>query len=59
MAQNSDSQSLRSDDILKLAAEIVAAYVSNNPVPASELPASYSAVRFSPMRAALPLRSRK
>ena len=44
MAQNSDSQSLRSDDILKLAAEIVAAYVSNNPVPASELPAMIKAI---------------
>ena len=44
MAQNSDSQSLRSDDILKLAAEIVAAYVSNNPVPASELPAMIKSI---------------
>jgi predicted transcriptional regulator len=44
VAQNSDSQSLRSDDILKLAAEIVAAYVSNNPVPASELPAMIKSI---------------
>jgi predicted transcriptional regulator len=44
MAQNTDSQSLRSDDILKLAAEIVAAYVSNNPVPASELPAMIKSI---------------
>lgn len=44
MAQNSDNQSLRSDDILKLAAEIVAAYVSNNPVPASELPAMIKSI---------------
>lgn len=28
----------RSDELLKLASEIVAAYVSNNPVPVSELP---------------------
>ena len=38
MPQNSDHQSLRSDDILKLATEIVAAYVSNNPIPVSEVP---------------------
>ena len=44
MPQSSDSQSLRSDDILKLAAEIVAAYVSNNPVPASELPAMIKSI---------------
>src|SRR5882724_8376202 len=44
MAQNSDNQSLRSDDILKLAAEIVAAYVSNNPIPASELPAMIKSI---------------
>jgi len=44
MAQSSDNQSLRSDDILKLAAEIVAAYVSNNPVPASELPAMIKSI---------------
>ena len=44
MPQNSDHQSLRSDDILKLATEIVAAYVSNNPIPASELPAMIKSV---------------
>ena len=44
MAQNSDNQGLKSDDILKLAAEIVAAYVSNNPVPVSDLPAMIKSV---------------
>jgi predicted transcriptional regulator len=44
MPQNSEGQSLRSDDILKLATEIVAAYVSNNPIPASELPAMIKSV---------------
>ena len=38
MAQNSDDQSLRSDDILKLTTQIVAAYVSNNPIPVSQVP---------------------
>jgi predicted transcriptional regulator len=34
----------RSDDVLKLASDIVAAYVSNNPVPVSELPAMIKSV---------------
>ena len=32
-------ESSKSSDLLKLASDIVAAYVSNNPVPAGELPA--------------------
>jgi len=44
MPQNSEGQTLRSDDILKLATEIVAAYVSNNPIPASEVPAMIKSV---------------
>ena len=44
MAQNSENNGLRSDDILKLATEIVAAYVSNNPIPASEVPAMIKSV---------------
>jgi len=44
MPQNSEGHSLRSDDILKLATEIVAAYVSNNPIPASEVPAMIKSV---------------
>lgn len=44
MPQNSEGQSLRSDDILKLATEIVAAYVSNNPIPVSEVPAMIKSV---------------
>jgi predicted transcriptional regulator len=32
------------DDLLKLASEIVSAYVSNNPVPASELPSMIKSV---------------
>ena len=38
MAQSSSNEHTKSDDILKLAAEIVAAYVSNNPVPAGDVP---------------------
>src|SRR6476619_7494407 len=44
MPQNSEAHSLRSDDILKLATEIVAAYVSNNPIPVSEVPAMIKSV---------------
>src|SRR4026209_1159704 len=42
MAQALDSQ--KSDDILRLATEIVAAYVSNNPIPVSEVPAMIKSV---------------
>lgn len=34
----------KSDDLLKLASDIVAAYVSNNPVPVSDLPAMIKSV---------------
>jgi predicted transcriptional regulator len=44
MAQSADSQHLRSDEILKLASEIVAAYVSNNPIPVSEVPAMIKSI---------------
>jgi len=44
MAQNSENQHLRSDDILRLATDVVAAYVSNNPIPVSEVPAMIKAV---------------
>ena len=38
MAQASSTEHIKSDDILKLAADIVAAYVSNNPLPVSDVP---------------------
>jgi predicted transcriptional regulator len=44
MPQNSDNASRKPDDILKLTSEIVAAYVRNNPVPASEIPAMIKSV---------------
>jgi predicted transcriptional regulator len=44
MPQNSDNASTKPDDILKLTSEIVAAYVRNNPVPASEIPAMIKSV---------------
>jgi len=44
MPQNSDNQTVKSDDILKLTTDIVAAYVSNNPIPVSELPAMIKSV---------------
>ena len=43
MAQNNDNSG-RGDEILKLASEIVAAYVSNNPIPVSEVPAMIKSV---------------
>ncbi|HEX3652752.1 MAG TPA: MucR family transcriptional regulator [Rhizomicrobium sp.] len=39
-----DGSGHRSDDLLKLASDIVAAYVSNNPVPVSELPGMIKSV---------------
>ena len=39
-----DMEVSRSEDVLKLASSIVAAYVSNNPVPVSELPAMIKSV---------------
>lgn len=44
MAQASENQAFKSDDILKLATEIVAAYVSNNPIPVSEVSAMIKSV---------------
>jgi predicted transcriptional regulator len=44
MAQALDVQGVKSDDILRLATEIVAAYVSNNPIPVSEVPAMIKSV---------------
>ena len=44
MAQSLDIQGVKSDDILRLATEIVAAYVSNNPIPVSEVPAMIKSV---------------
>jgi predicted transcriptional regulator len=41
---NHDAATTQSSDLLKLASEIVAAYVSNNPVPASELPGMIKSV---------------
>jgi predicted transcriptional regulator len=44
MPQNTDNQHAKSDDLLRLAVEVVCAYVSNNPVPAAELPAMIKTV---------------
>ncbi|HEY4941795.1 MAG TPA: MucR family transcriptional regulator [Rhizomicrobium sp.] len=41
---NEDVSLGRTEDILKLASDIVAAYVSNNPVPVSDLPAMIRSV---------------
>jgi predicted transcriptional regulator len=35
---SSDAQASKVDDLLKFASDIVAAYVSNNPIPVSEIP---------------------
>jgi predicted transcriptional regulator len=39
-----DAETLKGNDLLKLASDIVAAYVSNNPVPVGELPAMIKSV---------------
>jgi predicted transcriptional regulator len=44
VAQNSEGSGAKSDEILKLASEIVAAYVSNNPIPASDVPAMLKSI---------------
>ena len=44
MPPMTDTSGNRSDDLLKLASDIVAAYVSNNPVPVSELPGMIKSV---------------
>src|SRR5690348_6777111 len=44
MASSSDSTPTRADDLLKLASDIVAAYVSNNPVAVSDLPGMIKSV---------------
>lgn len=41
---SNDGVAARTDDLLKLASDIVAAYVSNNPVPVSELPSMIKSV---------------
>jgi predicted transcriptional regulator len=38
MSTSSDAHSGKSDDLIKFASDIVAAYVSNNPTPISEIP---------------------
>lgn len=38
MAQDAEATTSKADEILKLASNIVAAYVSNNPIPASDVP---------------------
>jgi predicted transcriptional regulator len=44
MPGNNETTGLRSDELLKLSSEIVAAYVSNNPVPVSDLPGMIKSV---------------
>lgn len=44
MSNHSDALSTKSDELLKYASDIVAAYVSNNPIPASEIPAMIKSI---------------
>jgi predicted transcriptional regulator len=39
MSSSSDSHAIKADELIGFASDIVAAYVSNNPVPISEIPA--------------------
>jgi len=43
-ASAAESGTVKPDDLLKLTSDIVAAYVSNNPVPASEVPSMIKSV---------------
>jgi predicted transcriptional regulator len=44
MSNLSDNHGGKGDELLKFASEIVAAYVSNNPIPVSEIPAMIKSV---------------
>jgi predicted transcriptional regulator len=44
MAQEAEAVTAKTDELLKLASDIVAAYVSNNPIPASDVPAMIKTV---------------
>ena len=44
MSHPLEAHSTRTDELLKLVSDIVAAYVSNNPIPVSELPAMIKSV---------------
>ncbi|MFL5239009.1 MAG: MucR family transcriptional regulator [Rhizomicrobium sp.] len=44
MATSTELATHRSDELLKLASSIIAAYVSNNPVPVSDLPAMIKSI---------------
>ena len=44
MPSMTDTSAHKSDELLKLASQIIAAYVSNNPVPVSELPGMIKSV---------------
>lgn len=44
MSNVSENHAGRADELLKFASEIVAAYVSNNPIPVSEIPAMIKSV---------------
>jgi len=44
MTSLNDTQITKSDDLLRLASDIVAAYVSNNPIPVAEVPGMIKSV---------------
>ncbi len=44
MPANPETTAVRSDELLKLSTDIVSAYVSNNPVPVSDLPGMIKSV---------------
>jgi predicted transcriptional regulator len=44
VAPDSDTNAAKADELLRLASEIVAAYVSNNPIPAADVPAMIKTV---------------
>ena len=47
MPSMTDASAHKSDELLKLASQIIAAYVSNNPIPVSELPGIIKSVHIT------------
>ena len=44
MSNSSDTHLPKSDELIKFASDIVAAYVSNNPTPISEIPGMITSI---------------
>ena len=47
MSNHSEALTSKSDDLLRFASDIVAAYVSNNPLPVSEIPSMIKSIHLT------------